>query len=276
MPHGDANVWDEIEGIGKLGLKDWVETLDDEMQVMEFDQEEIQRMGEKAEGEEIARLKAMFALTELRPHDCGAPVPVECGCGRFICSHITDGHSPDAATFGSMLPAVLRRAGHRRQERIPDGAPAWFDVCQESQQMVHPEFGMEDDVMQPTLMKFKRDLYISLHVDDNLMVGTEEKRKEFMEFLGDRGCKCEVQGPFDIGKTFEYLKRKVDRTYEGFVIRPDPKHIEDIAKKADIKIGNYKKTPARSDLGKRDGSAELGGGDIGTQVDRGEDALHWR
>ena len=41
------------------------------------------------------------------------------------------------------------------------------------------------------------------------------------------------------------------------MIRPDPKHIEDIAKKADIKIGNYKKTPARSDLGKRDGSAEL-------------------
>ena len=65
-----------------------------------------------------------------------------------------------------------------------------------------------------------------------------------------------MQGPFDIGKSFEYLKRKIDRTYEGFVIRPDPKHIEDIAKKADIKIGNYKKTPARSDLGKRDGSAE--------------------
>ncbi|CAJ1389407.1 unnamed protein product [Effrenium voratum] len=32
---------------------------------------------------------------------------------------------------------------------------------------------------------------------------------------------------------------------------------KDIAKKADVKIGNYKKTPARSDLGKRDGSAEL-------------------
>ena len=41
------------------------------------------------------------------------------------------------------------------------------------------------------------------------------------------------------------------------MIRPDPKHIEDIAKKADIKIGNCKKTPARSDLGKRAGSAEL-------------------
>ena len=78
-----------------------------------------------------------------------------------------------------------------------------------------------------------------------------------MEFLNDKDWKCEVQGPFDIGKSFEYLKRKIDRTYEGFVIRPGPKHIEDIAQKADIKIGNYKKTPARSDLGKRDGSAEL-------------------
>ncbi|CAJ1450844.1 unnamed protein product, partial [Effrenium voratum] len=78
-----------------------------------------------------------------------------------------------------------------------------------------------DDVMQPTLMKFERGLYISLHVDDLV---TEEKRKEFME--------------------------KIDRTYEGFVIRPDPKHIEGIAKKADIKIGNCKKTPARSIVGK--------------------------
>ena len=88
---------------------------------------------------------------------------------------------------------------------------------------------------------------------------TEKKRREFMEFLHDKRWKCEVQGPFDIGECFEYLKRKIDRTYEGFVIRPDPKHIEDIAQKADIKIGNYKKTPARSDLGKRDGSAELSG-----------------
>ena len=38
---------------------------------------------------------------------------------------LTGGNSPDAATLGSMLPAVLRRAGHRRQGRIPDGAPAW-------------------------------------------------------------------------------------------------------------------------------------------------------
>ena len=114
------------------------------------------------------------------------------------------------------------------------------------------EFGMVDDVMQPTLMKLDRELYISLHVDDLLMVGTEEKRREFMEFLHDKDWRCEVQGPFDIGECFEYLKRKIDRTYEGFVIRPDPKHIEDIAQKADIKIGNYKKTPARSDLGKRD------------------------
>ena len=44
-------------------------------------------------------------------------------------------------------------------------------------------------------------------------------------------------------------KRKIDRTYEGFVIWPDPKHAGDIALKADIKLGGFKKTPARSDLG---------------------------
>ena len=132
MPHGDTNVWDEIEGIAELDLNDWgpeeadgLETVDDE--IMEFDQEEIQKMHEQAEEEEIARLKAMPALTELQPHEendysdisskmvitwkkreekggwfretCGAPVPVECGCGGFICSHITDGNSPDAATW---------------------------------------------------------------------------------------------------------------------------------------------------------------------------------
>ena len=39
------------------------------MQVMQFDQEEIQRMDEKAEEEETARLKEMPALTELQPHE---------------------------------------------------------------------------------------------------------------------------------------------------------------------------------------------------------------
>ncbi|CAJ1397603.1 unnamed protein product [Effrenium voratum] len=34
-------------------------------------------------------------------------------------------------------------------------------------------------------------------------------------------------------------------TYEGFVIWPDPKHAGDIALKADIKLGGFKKTPAR-------------------------------
>ena len=76
MPHGDTNVWDEIEGIAELDLNDWgpekadgLETVDDEMQIMEFDQEEIQKMDEKTEDEEIARLKAMPAMTELQPHE---------------------------------------------------------------------------------------------------------------------------------------------------------------------------------------------------------------
>ena len=34
---------------------------------------------------------------------------------------------------------------------------------------------MEDDVTQPILMKLDRDLYISIHVDDLLIVGTEGK-----------------------------------------------------------------------------------------------------
>ena len=66
MPHGDSNAWDEIENIGELDMNDWgpedpdgLETVDDEMQVMDFDQEEVQRMDAKAKEEEISRLKAI-------------------------------------------------------------------------------------------------------------------------------------------------------------------------------------------------------------------------
>ena len=47
MPHEDSNAWDEIENIGELDMNDWgpedpdgLETVDDEMQVMDFDPED--------------------------------------------------------------------------------------------------------------------------------------------------------------------------------------------------------------------------------------------
>ena len=46
-----------------------IPTVDDEMQVMDFDPEEVQRMDAKTEEEEISRLKAMPALIELQPHE---------------------------------------------------------------------------------------------------------------------------------------------------------------------------------------------------------------
>ncbi|CAJ1423224.1 unnamed protein product [Effrenium voratum] len=313
MPHGDSNAWDEIENIGELDMNDWgpedpdgLETVDDEMQVMDFDQEEVQRMDAKAEEEEISRLKAMPALIELQPHeendynDITTKMVItwkkrEEKGGWFRRARLVarqfrwsiDVEDSFAPTSLMAIPRMLLHLAACCPEhygvQVIDVKDAFLMVPQPEDERasvtyrgkryklvrclpgqrtaanrwyIHfrdaaREFGMVDDVMQPTLMKLDRELYISLHVDDLLMVGTEEKRREFMEFLHD-----EVQGPFDIGECFEYLKRKIDRTYEGFVIRPDPKHIEDIAQKADIKIGNYKKTPARSDLGKRDGSAE--------------------
>ncbi|CAJ1424319.1 unnamed protein product, partial [Effrenium voratum] len=314
MPHGDSNAWDEIENIGELDMNDWgpedpdgLETVDDEMQVMDFDPEEVQRMDAKAEEEEISRLKAMPALIELQPHeendynDITTKMVItwkkrEEKGGWFRRARLVarqfrwsiDVEDSFAPTSLMAIPRMLLHLAACCPEhygvQVIDVKDAFLMVPQPEDERasvtyrgkryklvrclpgqrtaanrwyIHfrdaaREFGMVDDVMQPTLMKLDRELYISLHVDDLLMVGTEEKRREFMEFLHD-----EVQGPFDIGECFEYLKRKIDRTYEGFVIRPDPKHIEDIAQKADIKIGNYKKTPARSDLGKRDGSAEL-------------------
>ena len=141
MPHGDSNAWDEIENIGELDMNDWgpedpdgLETVDDEMQVMDFDPEEVQRMDAKAEEEEISRLKAMPALIELRHHHqdghhleeergerrlvqksqigCQA-IPLEHRCGGLLRPYCTDGDPEDALAPGSLLPRALRSPGHR-------------------------------------------------------------------------------------------------------------------------------------------------------------------
>ena len=297
MPH--------VENVGELDMNDWgpedpdgLETVDDELQVMDFDQEEVQRMDVKAEEEEISRLKAMPALIELQPHDENDYNDIttkmvitwkkrEEKGGWFRRARLVarqfrwsiDVEDSFAPTSLMAIPRMLLHLAACCPEhygvQVIDVKDAFLMAPQPEDERASVTYRGKryklvrclpgqrtaanihfrdaarefDDVMQPTLLKLDRELYISLRVDDLLMVGTEEKRREFMEFLSDKDWKCEVQGPFDIGESFEYLKRKIDRTYEGFVIRPDPKHIEDIAQKADIKIGNC-------DLGKN-GSAEL-------------------
>ena len=44
----------------------------------------------------------------------------------------------------------------------------------------------------------------------------------------------EFRGPFKVGETFEYLKRKIRRVDDGYIIRANEKHIEKIAAEADI------------------------------------------
>ena len=42
---------------------------------------------------------------------------------------------------------------------------------------------MEQDVMQPTLLMIHKVIYITVHVDDVLMVGDEGALKQFVDFL---------------------------------------------------------------------------------------------
>ncbi|CAJ1425927.1 unnamed protein product, partial [Effrenium voratum] len=236
MPHGDTNVWDEIEGIAELDLNDWgpdeadgLETVDDEMQVMEFDQEEIQRMDGKAENDyndittkmvitwkkreekggwfRRARLVARQFRWSVDVEDSFAPTSLmaialmllhlAACCPQYYGVQVID--VKDAFLMVSQpeeeRASVTYKGKRYKLVRCLPGqrtaANRWYIRFRDAAR----EFGMEDDVMQPTLM-----------------------------------------GHLTLAR--------------ASVIRPDPKHIKDIAKKADIKIGNY-------NLGKRDGSAEL-------------------
>ena len=65
------------------------------------------------------------------------------------------------------------------------------------------EFGMEQDIMQPTLLMIHKVIYITVHVDDVFMVGDEGALKQFVDFLKmKKRWNIEEKGPFLMGERF--------------------------------------------------------------------------
>ena len=59
------------------------------------------------------------------------------------------------------------------------------------------DFGMSQDAMQPTLMMMPGQLYLTVHVDDVFMVGTEEKLQQFVNYLKkEKEWSVEEKGSF--------------------------------------------------------------------------------
>ena len=132
-------------------------------------------------------------------------------------------------------------------------ASQWFSNFKKKAE----DYGMECDVMQPSLMRRKicdhsgsGRLYLTIHVDDLLMVGDEGEAEKFFEYLRSFGWSLESQGPMEVGEKFEYLKRKMRMTENGVIIRPDTAHIDDIAKICNKKKKAPRKTPTTTDFSK--------------------------
>ena len=71
------------------------------------------------------------------------------------------------------------------------------------------KYGLEQDPMRPTLLMMKKEMYITMHVDDIFMVGNETALKGVVQYLQKkRGWNIEVKGPFNVNEKFHYLKRE--------------------------------------------------------------------
>ena len=119
------------------------------------------------------------------------------------------------------------------------------------------DYGMETDVMQPSLMRRKvaehggtGRLYLTIHVDDLFLVGDEGEAERFFDYLKTFGWKLESQGPMEIDEKFEYLKRKMRLTENGVIIRPDGAHIDDMAKVSNVLRKAPRKTPTTAEFSK--------------------------
>ena len=78
---------------------------------------------------------------------------------------------------GKVYRLIRRLPGQRT------AASQWFQLFTGAAK----EFGMEQDIMQPTLLMIHKVIYITVHVDDVFMVGDEKAiDEEEMEHRGER------------------------------------------------------------------------------------------
>ena len=143
---------------------------------------------------------------------------------------------------------ITENGKYRLKKNLPgqrNAAAQWFKgFCQ-----VAKEFGLEQDVMQPTMMRSskkseggnKRNLYLTIHVDDLLIVGVEEEVERFIKFI-EAKWKVEKRGPLYAGP-FHYLKRSMEIVDKGITIRPDQEHIKELAKVTNVLNRKPRSTP---------------------------------
>lgn len=144
---------------------------------------------------------------------------------------------------------ITENGKYRLKKNLPgqrNAAAQWFKgFCQ-----VAKEFGLEQDVMQPTMMRSskkseggnKRNLYLTIHVDDLLIVGVEEEVERFIKFMEAKLWKVEKRGPWYAGP-FHYLKRSMEIVDKGIAIRPDQEHIKELAKVTNVLNRKPRSTP---------------------------------
>ena len=148
-------------------------------------------------------------------------------------------------------------------------ASQWFQLFAKTAK----EFGLEQDVMQPTLLMKTKEIYITMHVDDVFMVGKERSLKAFVDRLKEMiKWSVEEKGPFRAG---HYLMREFVLYSDWRDVRCDNKQCEISTKDMDVFKKAYPKMPTSQELSKRDASEELQGDDI-TRYRSAVGRLMWR
>ena len=134
--------------------------------------------------------------------------------------------------------------------RLKKNLPGQWNAAAQKFCQVAKEFGLEQDAMQPTMMRSstrveggnKRKLYLTIHVDDLLIVGVEDEVERFIKFMESKSWRVEKTGPLYAGP-FHYLKRSMEIVDKGVTIRPDQEHIKELAKVTNVLNRNPRSTP---------------------------------
>ena len=141
---------------------------------------------------------------------------------------------------------------HKLLRRLPGqrtAASQWFGLFASACR----DFGMQQDLMQSTLMLVKDLLYLTVHVDDVFMVGREDKVRELIQyFKEEKKWNVEEKGPFRQGDKFFYLKRQFNLGMRHCDIRCDRKQYDSFEKEVDIYSRFYRKTPLDANFTKKD------------------------
>ena len=151
---------------------------------------------------------------------------------------------------------VTNNGKYKLKKNLPgqrNAAAQWFKgFC-----AVARDYGMVQDVMQPTMMKKNQKahdegggrLFLTIHVDDLLLIGDEEEVERFISYMEQKSWKVEKRGPLYQGN-FSYLKRNMEMIENGIVIRPDKEHIKALAKVTNVENRKFRTTPGDSNFTK--------------------------